>query len=68
MEKELLPLEERIRKLENEVEMLKKLVESHIRDHGTRPPITPIDPLEPSKPSKKPFKPGHPDVGPPKEY
>ena len=57
MDKELLPLEDRIRNLEKEVERLRRLLESHVRDHGITPPVHP----------DRPFKPGHPDVGPPKE-
>jgi len=70
MSKELLPLEERIRQLEQEVERLRKLLESHLREHGAPPPLRPERPErpDPTKPLKKPFEPGHPDVGPPKEY
>ena len=64
MDKDILPLEERVKKLEQEVEILRRLLESHIRKHGFPPPIHP----DPTQPSKKPFEPGHPDVGPPKEY
>jgi hypothetical protein len=64
MSKELLPLEERIKQLEQEVQRLRKLLESHLREHGVSPPILP----DPTKPLKRPFEPGHPDVGPPKEY
>ena len=64
MDKELLPLEDRIRKLEQEVERLRRLLESHVKDHGISPPIHPDSP--PIHPDR-PYKPGHPDVGPPKE-
>jgi len=57
MDKELLPLEERVKELEREVERLRRLLESHIRDHG----VSPIHP-------DRPFPPNHPDVGPPKKY
>ncbi len=62
MHKELLPLEERIKKLENEVERLRKLLESHIKDHDLPHPI------HPTKPPSRPFDPKHPDVGPPREF
>ncbi|MCG3217040.1 MAG: hypothetical protein KAS63_09975 [Candidatus Heimdallarchaeota archaeon] len=62
MEKELLPLEERVKKLESEIERLRRIIESHVRDHGFPPPIHP----DPTKPPKRPFEPGHPDVGKPK--
>ena len=57
MDKELLPLEERVKKLEQEVDRLRKILESHIRDHG----VSPIHP-------DRPFEPKHPDVGPPKKF
>ncbi|MHA1222254.1 MAG: hypothetical protein ACTSSG_07080 [Candidatus Heimdallarchaeaceae archaeon] len=63
MDKELLPLEERVRQLEIEVERLKRIIENHIRDHGF-PPIHP----EPTKRPPGPFDPKHPDIGPPKEF
>ena len=58
MDKDLLPLEERVKKLEQEVERLRRLLESHVRDHGISPPVHP----------DRPFQPKHPDVGPPKKY
>lgn len=58
MDKELLPLEERVKILEQEVERLRSLIESHIRNHGMNPPFHP----------DSPFQPKHPDVGPPKKY
>ncbi len=61
MHKELLPLEERVKKLENEVERLRKLLESHIKDHDPYP-------IHPTKPPSRPFDPKHPDVGPPREF
>ncbi|MFW9851382.1 MAG: hypothetical protein ACFFDS_00385 [Candidatus Thorarchaeota archaeon] len=64
MEKQLLPLEERIRKLEEEVERLRKMFEAHMKDHDFPPPIHPSKPGPPSKP----FDPKHPDVGPPREF
>jgi hypothetical protein len=58
MDKELLPMEERIKQLEQEVERLRRLLESHLRDHGVSPPMHP----------NRPFDSKHPDVGPPKKY
>lgn len=57
-----LTLEERVEKLEKEVEQLRKLLEGHLRDHGLHPPI------QPSPAPKHPFKPDHPDIGPPREF
>ena len=62
MSKELLPLEERIKLLEQEVDRLRKLLEAHIRDHGVSPPF------HPGPSPDRPYKPGHPDIGPPKEF
>ncbi len=62
MDKELLPLEERVKKLEQEVERLSRLLESHVRAHGVTPTVHP--PVHPDRP----FNSKHPDVGPPKEY
>jgi len=58
MDKELLPLEQRVKKLEQEVERLRKLLESHVRDQSVTPPVHP----------DRTFQPKHPDVGPPKKY
>ena len=62
MEKEILPLEERVRKLEAEVERLRKIIESHVRDHGPFP-------FQPD-PNKRPgpHEPRHPDFSPPREF
>ncbi len=57
MDNDLLPLEERVKKLEQEVDRLRRLLESHVRDHGISPPTHP----------DRPFQPKHPDVGPPKK-
>ncbi|MCK4896699.1 MAG: hypothetical protein KAS47_07815 [Candidatus Heimdallarchaeota archaeon] len=64
MEKKLLPLEERVRKLEQEVERLKKIIDAYIRDPKFPDPLHP----DPTRKRKGPFDTGHPDVSPPKEY
>ena len=58
MAKELLPLEERVKKLEQEVERLRRLLESHVKGQSVTLPVHP----------DRPFNTKHPDVGPPKEY
>ena len=62
MKKQPMTLEERVEKLEREVEYLRKIIEAHIRDHGIPPPI------HPSPSPKHPFKPDHSDIGPPREF
>lgn len=62
--KELLPLEERVKKLEEEVERLKRIVETLLHDPRFPGPISP----DPTRKRKGPFDTGHPDVSPPKEY
>lgn len=62
MKKELLPLEERVKKLESEVERLRKIIESHVGDHG----IFPFQPDPNRRPG--PLDPRHPDVSQPKEF
>lgn len=64
MNKELLPLEERVKKLEQEVESIKRMIESLLREPRFPEPLHP----DPVKKRKRPFDPGHPDVSPPKEY
>ena len=64
MEKELLPLEERVRKLEEEVGRLKKIIETHFKEPKFPSPLHP----DPTRKRKGPFDSGHPDVSPPKEY
>ncbi len=68
MTKELLPLEERIKQLEQEVNRLRKLLEAHMKDHGVSPPFQPGTPPDrPYKPDR-PYEPDRPDIGPPKEF
>ena len=52
-------LEERVEKLEKEVERLRNLLEQHLHHHGWRP--QPIKP-KPNIPPKHPFKPNHDDL------
>ena len=46
--KELLPLEERVRKLEEEVEQLKRIVESLLREPKLPDPMSPERTVDPS--------------------
>ena len=54
-------MEQRLEKLEREVDELKRLLEMHIRGHGSHLPS------ESPHPPKFPFRPDHPDLGPHKE-
>jgi len=65
MEKTNLSLEERVKQLEQEVAQLKRLLETHLRNHGTpiRPGVPPKDPFHPDGPSR----PDHPNGSPPRQ-
>ncbi len=59
---ELSELKERVVRLEKEVAELRRLIETHLRQHGlpTR--------VRPDIPPEAPFKPDHNDLMPPKEF